>query len=87
MTESKIRSATEEAKSIPRLIVLDDNPGWGHFIAEVAEKTGYAASYTTSHSEYFGATAYDPPDVLVLDLFNDTKARSSYSSAAKVMRC
>jgi len=69
MTESKIRSATEEAKSIPRLIVLDDNPGWGHFIAEVAEKSGYAASYTTSHSEYFGAAANDPPDVLVLDLF------------------
>jgi len=69
MTESKIRSATEEAKGIPKLIVLDDNPGWGHFIAEVAEKTGYAASYTTSHSEYFGAAAYDPPDVLVLDLF------------------
>ncbi len=69
MTELRIGSSTGSTTRKPRLIVLDDNPGWGNFVSEVAEKSGYSASYTTNHGEFIGAASADPPDVLVLDLF------------------
>lgn len=73
MSESQIDSDAGETKGNPRLIVLDDNPGWGNFVSQVAEQIGYAASYTTSHGDYVGAAIADPPDVLVLDLFMPDK--------------
>jgi CheY-like chemotaxis protein len=73
MTELHSDTGAVEKSRIPRLIVLDDNPGWGSLVSEVAEKVGYSASYATTHGEYIGTADCAPPDVLVLDLFMPEK--------------
>lgn len=52
----------------PRLLLVDDEPLVGRFIAHAAEECGYEATVTISAESFRGRYAAVRPDVVVVDL-------------------
>lgn len=51
-----------------RLLVIDDEPGFGAFVRQVAEGEGFEVSVTTRAEDFKGALASFGPTVVVLDV-------------------
>ena len=52
----------------PRLLVVDDEPALGEFIASAGRECGYAAVLTSDDRQFRDEFLADCPDVAVLDL-------------------
>lgn len=52
----------------PRLLVIDDEPALGEFMASVAEDCGWQAEVTAEDREFRERFIADPPALVALDL-------------------
>jgi CheY-like chemotaxis protein len=52
----------------PRLLVIDDEPTLGEFVAQVAADCGFAPTLTSDDAAFRNAFRADRPDMVVLDL-------------------
>lgn len=52
----------------PRLLVIDDEPQLGAFVAAIARETGFAPKVTTDDGEFRREFLEDRPAMVVLDL-------------------
>ncbi len=51
-----------------RILVVDDEVGFAHFMGEIAERCGYEAHATTNGDDFIRAFATFNPTLIVLDL-------------------
>lgn len=52
----------------PRLLMVDDNPGVGAFVREVAERLGFDMAFTDGPDAFKSLYRTFEPDLIVLDL-------------------
>src|SRR5690242_17516419 len=52
----------------PRLLLIDDEPQLGDFLAHIAADCGFAAEVTTVDSEFRRSFVANPPDLVSIDL-------------------
>jgi two-component system OmpR family response regulator len=54
--------------TVGRLLVVDDQPAFGSFVARVARELGYEVKVTTHGDEFIAAYPEFAPDLIVLDV-------------------
>ena len=52
----------------PRLLVIDDEPNFGKFVARVARVLGFDVEVTTCGNDFMAAVPRFQPEVIVLDI-------------------
>ncbi len=53
---------------IPRVVIVDDDPGFGEFVRKVAQGCGYDALVMTEAATFLAEIARGQPDLIMLDL-------------------
>lgn len=52
----------------PRLLVIDDEPKLGEFLASIARESGFAAEVTSNDGQFRDRFLAEPPELVALDL-------------------
>ena len=54
--------------AVPRVMIVDDDPGFGEFVRKVALGCGYEATVTRDGAAFSADYARERPDLILLDL-------------------
>ena len=54
--------------AIPRVLIVDDDPGFGEFVRKVAQGSGYDVVLARDMAAFEAGYASRPPDLIMLDL-------------------